>query len=59
MASWKSLTKFDKVILLVSFQEGKNVNIYGEEVLKVLKFHKNHRKASVVSFLIKYAELHA
>ena len=46
MASWKSLTKFDKVLLHVSFQEGKKVNIYGEEVRKLLKFHKSHRKAS-------------
>ena len=36
---------FGKVLFPVSLQEGKNVNSYEEELCKVLKFHKSHRKA--------------
>ena len=39
------------VLFLASLQEGKNVDSYGEELRKVLKFHKSHRKASVLDSL--------
>ena len=43
----KYLYIFDTVFLPANSQEGKNINNYEEELRKVLKFLKSHRKAPV------------